>query len=282
MITALYVPGDRPDRFDKAVATGADLVILDLEDAVTPANKAAAREAVTQWLTAHPSGSRPAVEVRVNAGDDDDLAALAGATDVGIRLPKVESGADVDRVVDVLGAVAIAAVVETAVGVEALGEITRHRAVRAVSLGEADLASDLGTRHPRVLDAVRARLLVAARAAGLPPPMASVFTDIADLDGLRADTEVAREMGFVGRAAIHPVQVPVIAAAFAPSFARVGLGRRGARRHRRRWRRSSGVGRDGRPGDARPGGSDPPPRREDAVTTSDKRGHRVTTFPRDT
>ena len=105
-----------------------------------------------------------------------------------IRLPKVESGADVDRVVDRLGAVAIAAVVETAVGVEALGEITRHRAVRTVSLGEADLASDLGTRHPRVLDAVRARLLVAARAAGLPPPMASVFTDIADLDGLRADT----------------------------------------------------------------------------------------------
>ena len=218
VITALYVPGDRPDRFDKAAATGADLVILDLEDAVTPANKAAAREAVTQWLTAHPSGSRPAVEVRVNAGDDDDLAALAGATDVGIRLPKVESGADVDRVVDRLGAVAIAAVVETAVGVEALGEITRHRAVRTVSLGEADLASDLGTRHPRVLDAVRARLLVAARAAGLPPPMASVFTDIADLDGLRADTEVAREMGFVGRAAIHPVQVPVIVAAFAPSL----------------------------------------------------------------
>ena len=217
VITALYVPGDRPDRFDKAVATGADLVILDLEDAVRLAHKAVAREAVTQWLTAHPSGSRPAVEVRVNAGDDDDLAALAGAADVAIRLPKVESGADVDRVVDVLGAVAIAAVVETAVGVEALGEITRHPAVRTVSLGEADLASDLGTRHPRVLDAVRARLLVAARAAGLPAPMASVFTDIADLDGLRADTEAAREMGFVGRAAIHPVQVPVIAAAFAPS-----------------------------------------------------------------
>jgi citrate lyase subunit beta/citryl-CoA lyase len=217
VITALYVPGDRPDRFDKAVASGADLVILDLEDAVTAAHKAAARDAVIRWLSAHPAASRPAVEVRVNAGDDDDLTALAAAAGVAIRLPKVDSAADVDRVVDALGAVVIAAIVETAVGVEALGEITRHPAVGTVSLGEADLASDLGTRSARVLDAVRARLLVAARAAGLPPPMASVFTDIADLDGLRADTEQARDMGFVGRAAIHPVQLPVIAAAFAPS-----------------------------------------------------------------
>jgi citrate lyase subunit beta / citryl-CoA lyase len=217
VITALYVPGDRPDRFDKAVASGADLVILDLEDAVTAAHKAAARDAVIHWLSAHPAGSRPAVEVRVNAGDHDDLTALAVAAGVAIRLPKVESAADLDRVVDALGAVAIAAIVETAVGVEALGEITRHPAVGTVSLGEADLASDLGTRSARVLDAVRARLLVAARAAGLPPPMASVFTDIGDLDGLRADTEQARDMGFVGRAAIHPVQLPVIAAAFAPS-----------------------------------------------------------------
>jgi citrate lyase subunit beta/citryl-CoA lyase len=94
--------------------------------------------------------------------------------------------------------------------------------VSAVSLGEADLASDLGSADPVVLDWARVRLLVAARAAGKPPPMMGVFTAIADLDGLAADTRRGRSMGFVGRTAIHPSQVPVIKKSFRPGDAERG------------------------------------------------------------
>ncbi|WP_116995550.1 HpcH/HpaI aldolase/citrate lyase family protein [Desertimonas flava] len=220
-ITSLYVPGDRPERFDKAVATGTDVVILDLEDGVAPANKATAREAVVAWVAARESGP-PVIEVRVNAGDGDDLAALRGLEDaVVVKVPKVESSADIDAVIAVLPGARISALIETALGVERALEIAAHPAVIDVSLGEADLASDLGSRHQAVLDHARIRLLFAARAAGKAAPMMSVYADIADLDGLRADTERARAMGFVGRTAIHPSQVAVIRAAFAPDPADV-------------------------------------------------------------
>lgn len=220
-ITALYVPGDRPERFDKAVATGADIVILDLEDGVAPANKATARDAVVAWVGGR-DASGPVVEVRVNAGDVDDLAALRDlVAKIVVKVPKVESAADIDAVLAVIPSARISALIETALGVEQVLEIAKHPAVADVSLGEADLASDLGSRHQAVLDHARISLLYAARAAGKPPPMMSVYPDIADLDGLRADTERARAMGFVGRTAIHPSQVAVIRAAFAPDPADV-------------------------------------------------------------
>jgi len=218
IVTALYVPGDRPDRFDKAVASGAQLVIVDLEDAVAPDRKVLARDEVMMWLASR-TFDDVTIEVRVNSGDADDLAAAA-ALDiaVGVRVPKVESPEELDAVSEIVGdGRGIAALVETAIGVESLGSIAAHPAVASVSLGEADLASDLGTRDVSVLDWVRIRLLVATRAAGLPPPMMSVYPAISDLDGLRADTERGRDLGFVGRTAVHPSQLPVIAAAFRPS-----------------------------------------------------------------
>jgi citrate lyase subunit beta/citryl-CoA lyase len=218
IITGLYVPGDRPERFDKAVASGAELVILDLEDAVAADRKAAARQHVVAWLG---SGDRkpPVVEVRVNAGAVADVEALASVRAAfGVRLPKVESTDDVDAVVAALGGdVPISALIETARGLEEAAAIAAHPAVAAVSLGEADLASDLGSADVAILDWARARLLVAARAAGKPPPMMAVYTDIGDLDGLAADTRRGKAMGYVGRTAIHPSQVPVIAAAFVPT-----------------------------------------------------------------
>jgi len=216
-VTALYVPGNRPDRFAKAVATGAQLVIVDLEDAVGPADKPAARAAVVEWLQS--VLPLPAtVEVRVNAGDREDLVALRDApVGFGIRLPKVERGAEVDAVVAALGGVPITALVETARGVEALFEIAGHEAVTAVNLGEADLASDVGSRDDAVLDYARTRIVYAAAAAGLAAPMMSVYPAIADLEGLRADTERGRRRGFVGRTAVHPSQLPTIRAAFSPS-----------------------------------------------------------------
>lgn len=224
LVTAIYVPGDRPERFDKAVATGAQLVILDLEDAVAASRKPAAREAVATWLRAgHPQST--SFTVRINAGDDNDLTlltSLAGAdVPFGVLVPKVQSGADIDPVAAAAPGRPVTALIETARGVENLTAIGAHRSLVGLGLGEADLASDIGTNDPSVLDYARNRLLFAARANGLARPMMSVYPAIADLDGLRRDTEQGRRRGFVGRTAIHPRQVPVIRAAFVPLAAEV-------------------------------------------------------------
>jgi citrate lyase subunit beta / citryl-CoA lyase len=211
-VTALYVPGDRPDRFDKAASSGADVVILDLEDAVGSDNKERARANIVAWLA-----DRPAVplQIRVNPAATpwgiDDLAALPD--DVDIRLPKVERADDLA----VAGAHRVHAIVESALGVEHAYEIAAHPRVATIGLGEADLAADLGITDESALGWVRTRLVVAARAAGLPAPMMSVYPDIRDLDGLQASCAAGRALGMRGRAAIHPTQLPVIAAAFTPT-----------------------------------------------------------------
>jgi citrate lyase subunit beta / citryl-CoA lyase len=205
-LTALYVPGDRPDRFDKAAASGADAVVLDLEDSVAPAHRTAAREHVAKWLAGGPE-----IDVQVRIGSLDDLAALPD--DVAIRLPKVESGDDVDAV----GNRDVHALVETASGVEHAYAVASHPRVVSIGLGEADLAADLGITAESGLEWIRVRVVVAARSAGLPAPMMSAYTDVADLDGLAASCAVGRALGMVGRTAIHPRQLPVIRAAFAPT-----------------------------------------------------------------
>lgn len=215
IITGLYVPGDRPERFDKAIATGADLVIIDLEDAVAPANKSRARDAMEAWLNARDDVASPRIQVRVNAGDDDDLAAVRSLrAAVEIRLPKVESATDLDDVFERAGGLSITALIETAAGIENATAIAAHRAVAHVALGEADLATDLGSTDPAVIDYARMRVLYAARAARLPAPMLSAFTNIQDLEGLRADTQRGHDQGWVGRVAVHPGQLEVIARVF--------------------------------------------------------------------
>jgi citrate lyase subunit beta / citryl-CoA lyase len=211
--TALYVPGSRPDRFDKAASSGADVVILDLEDSVAPADKEDARAAVAAWAT----DATVPVQVRVNApGGEDfrlDLAALP--SDVELRLPKVEAVAD-------LGPVAgrrVHAILESALGVERAFEIARSPEVASLSLGEADLAAELGLDGDEAFGWIRSRVVVAARAAGLPAPMMSVYADVEDLDGLARSCTVGRRLGMRGRAAIHPRQVPIIRDAFAATSA---------------------------------------------------------------
>ncbi len=220
-LTWLYVPGDRPDRFDKAAGSGADVVIVDLEDAVAPAHKDQARDNAVGWLaTARPAS----VEVRVNAVGTpwaaEDLAALTDTPALrAVRLPKVESSAGVLAAAELLGARAcgLSCLLETAVGVEAAYEIATAPRVAAIGLGEADLAADLGVAGADGLAWSRSRLVVAARAAGLPAPAMSAYPQVHDLDGLAASCLVGLRQGFVGRAAVHPRQVPVIEAAFRPS-----------------------------------------------------------------
>jgi citrate lyase subunit beta/citryl-CoA lyase len=209
LLTWLYVPGDRPDRFAKAVASGADAVILDLEDAVAPPRKAYARAAVAEFL-----GDRHAVPVHVRIASVEDLPATTGAA--GLRLPKVESPEQVRAVAALTGA-ELHPLVESAAGVENAYRIaTAHPAVASIGLGEADLRSDLGVADEAALAWPRGRLVVAARAAGLPPPAMSVYPDVSDVDGLAASCRLGRRQGFLGRAAIHPRQLPVIVEAFRP------------------------------------------------------------------
>lgn len=223
-LTGLYVPGDRSDRFASAEGSGADLVVFDLEDAVAPERKPAARDAVVDWLDGERRGPA-AVQVRVNAGDEADLRAVAGlAPDIGIRLPKVETAADVARAVVLAPGRAVIALLESARGVLNAAAIAEHPAVVALALGESDLRSEVGGGAP-MIDHARLAMLFAARAAGLPAPMASVYPGIRDLEGLAADTRHAADLGLVGRMAAHPMQLSVIAAVFAPTASDVAWAR---------------------------------------------------------
>lgn len=218
-LTWLYVPGDRPPVVAKALAAGADVVVIDLEDAVAPDRKDYARTATAELL----SEPQLKVHVRVNALDSpwaaDDLRALAPLPGVsGLRLPKVTSAEEVVAVAEKTDGLPLYAVLETALGIErAFAVATAHPALHGIALGEADLRADLGVRDDSGLDWSRSRVIVAARAAGLAPPPQSVHPDIRDLEGLAASCAHGRALGFLGRAAIHPRQLPVIESAFLPT-----------------------------------------------------------------
>ncbi|WP_405815701.1 CoA ester lyase [Streptomyces sp. NBC_01390] len=228
-LTWLYVPGDRPEVVSKALASGADVIVVDLEDAVAPDRKEYARTATAERL----ADPQPVpVHVRINALDcplaDLDLRALEDLPGVsGLRLPKVTTPKDVVRVAARTSTTATAtaeagpplhALLETALGIEhAFAIATAHPALHGIALGEADLRADLGVRGDAGLDWCRSRVVVAARAAGLAPPPQSVHPDTRDLDTLAASCAHGRALGFLGRAAIHPRQLPVIERAYLPT-----------------------------------------------------------------
>jgi citrate lyase subunit beta / citryl-CoA lyase len=226
-LTLLYVPADRQGRVAKALATGADVVIVDLEDAVAAPRKAAARAATAELLAV----PQARVQVRVNdvrtPDGQADLRALGGlaAGTAGLRLPKIESAAEVVAVAEMLPGVPLHPLVESALGVERAFEIAACGAVASLGLGEADLRADLRVTGDDGLVWARSRIIVAARAAGLPPPVQSVHPDVRDLDGLAASCRAGRAMGFRGRAAIHPAQLPVIADAYRPTDAEIEAAR---------------------------------------------------------
>ncbi|MGW2568411.1 HpcH/HpaI aldolase/citrate lyase family protein [Streptomyces sp. NPDC001537] len=224
-LTWLYAPGDRPRVVAKALAAGADVVVIDLEDAVAPERKEYARAATAELLSA----PQPVpVHVRVNALDGPlasrDLEAVAGRPGLsGLRLPKVTSPEQIIRTAErstpaAEGVPALYALLESALAVEHAHAIaSAHPALRGIALGEADLRADLGVREDAGLDWCRSRIVVAARAAGLPPAPQSVHPDIRDLEGLAASCAHGRALGFLGRAAIHPRQLPIIERAYLPT-----------------------------------------------------------------
>lgn len=208
----LFVPGDRPDRFDKAVASGADLVVLDLEDAVAPERKAAAREFVRDWL----AGGHPAL-VRVNAHGTpwsaDDLA-MVHATGAALMVPKAEDPARlaVHRTVQV-------PLIETALGVLRAGELCAVPGVVRPAFGSIDLAAQLGVdpADREALRHARATLVLAAAAASVAPPVDGVTTAVNDTGAVRDDTAYAARLGFSGKLCVHPGQVTAVHEALAPT-----------------------------------------------------------------
>jgi citrate lyase subunit beta/citryl-CoA lyase len=207
-LTWLYVPGDRPNRVEKAIASEAHAVIVDLEDGVAPAAKAEARANLPGLFTER--RNKP-VYVRINAGDADDLAVVATLAIAGVFVPRVARPEDVPSI-----GLPVHCLIESATGVEAAYEIATTRGVAGISLGEADLRSETGALEAG-LDWARSRIVNAAVAAGLPRPPQSVYPHLKDDEGLARSCRRGRELGHLGRTAIHPAQLPTILHAYLPT-----------------------------------------------------------------
>ena len=226
----LFVPGDRPDRMIKAIGSGADALILDLEDSVAPERKAEAREAVVQFL----HGERPIpVMVRINAVGgpyaNDDLVALREAHADAIMLPKAEGAASIHALSSWTGLPILPIATETPAAIFVLGSYAEVRdRLLGLTWGAEDLPAAIGAtaareadgRYTPPIETVRALALFAAHAAGLPA-IETVYPDLRDLDGLEAYAARGARDGFSGMMAIHPDQVPVINRVFTPTQAEI-------------------------------------------------------------
>ena len=230
----IFIPGHRHDLLPKAVRSGADAVIVDLEDAVAPGEKPKARAGLAEL----PDAAIP-LYVRTNGPDTemfwDDVVAAGRAGVAGLVVPKAESP-EVLRELDgalralemafsfEVGSIVVAPLIESAAGVRSTYDMVRSSdRVATVLFGSGergDLVADLGvewTPEGTGLMHARSKVLLDARAAGLDHPMDAVFMDFRDLDALRTECELARRLGYGGKVAIHPAQVPVINDVFTPS-----------------------------------------------------------------
>jgi citrate lyase subunit beta / citryl-CoA lyase len=230
-ISYLFVPGNRPDRFDKALASGADAIILDLEDAVVPEDKALAREHIAAWLSTRVDADER-VLVRINDAAtpwfDDDLAFARDAKLRGIVLPKAELAEQIGRVCAALSANALVVpIIESARGLLEVDGIAQALSVQRLAFGTLDYAVDLElSGDERGLVYPACRIAIASRAAGLLTPIAGVTTDIADEGKLLADIAFARACGFGAKLCIHPRQVAALHRAMAPLPEEIAWARR--------------------------------------------------------
>lgn len=242
MRSLLFVPADGGPKLDKALASGADAVIIDLEDSITPERKQAAREACLSFLKdATAKAERPRILVRINGLDtgmtDADLDAVVGGRPDAVLFPKAEGGTTVthlDAKLTAREAIAglpegsikiLAQSVESAAGLFSAGTY-RNSSARLIGMtwGPEDLSAELGAEANREADGTltepyrlaRSMCLYGAASAKIPA-IETVYVDFRNAEGLRRDTELARRDGFAGRLAIHPAQVPVINAVFTPT-----------------------------------------------------------------
>ncbi len=239
--TYLFVPADRPERIAKARASGADVVIVDLEDAVAPEAKPRAREALAQVLDqaaaqapAQGAGSGAALLVRINAADtpwfEDDLELCRHPGVEAIMLPKAEGIDEVCAVVETTFKDVIP-LIESARGVHETAQVARVPGVVRLAFGSVDLALDLGIDCAPEGEEIellpfRAQLVLASRLASLATPIDGVSTAIHDLPRLQKDAERSRRQGFGAKLCIHPQQIATVRAVFAPSAERVAWAQR--------------------------------------------------------
>ncbi|MEO6973968.1 MAG: CoA ester lyase [Rhodoferax sp.] len=221
--TYLFVPGTRPERFAKALASGADAVVLDLEDAVAAADKAAARDIIANWLRSATPGDCARIVVRVNDATstwfEGDLKALRDAGATQILLPKAEHAHQIEAVRGTLPGATVLALIESARGVANVELVAEAPGVSRLVFGTLDFALDLDmdiTTDATGLGYAAARIAIASRVAGLASPVAGVTPQIDDEARLLADLAAARHQGFGAKLCIHPRQVAPIHRALRP------------------------------------------------------------------
>jgi citrate lyase beta subunit len=235
----LITPGTMPHRFDNARTSGAAVALLDLEDSVDPAEKDTARATAIDWLSTAPAAGEPALGLRINAvGTRHGLRDLLAVVEAGLRhavlvVPKVQSSRDIELVAEVLDDLTdgvqggdsddlaeparIWALIETPLAIARLPRILPARPLAGVVFGSADYAAAAGcARTSDALRYPRSVLVAAAAAAGVPAIDGPCF-DLDDTAALHRETEEARDLGFVGKGAVHPAQVKVIQDAFRPA-----------------------------------------------------------------
>ncbi|NHU85382.1 CoA ester lyase [Kocuria sp. JC486] len=227
--TALFAPASRPDRVLKAQSSGAQVVIVDLEDAVALQDKSQARENLAELLTGNSEvGALSApVGVRVNSprtqAGSEDLRMLAGIGDLGLLdavvVPKLEEPSQIRAVRSTLPQIqGIVGTIESAAGLLRLEDLAAEDGLIRFATGTLDLAQDLGcTLDSRTMDAARARLVTVSRALGLAGPLDSPTPQFRDLRPVQVAARLAKEDGFTGKACIHPDQVPAVTQAFEPT-----------------------------------------------------------------
>lgn len=222
----LFVPANRPERFGKALAAGADAVIVDLEDAVPEAEKESARQALMQNLT-----PEQPVLVRVNGadtpwfGDDLRLCGMPGVA--GVVLPKAEHVEDIDVLRSAGAEDAIYLLIETALGMANVSDLAQAGGVRRLMFGAIDFRVDLGIEgDAEELDYFRSQLVLASRLACLPPPVDGVCTAIDDQRRIEDETRRARRFGFGAKLCIHPRQVSQMHQCFMPSESEIAWAQR--------------------------------------------------------
>jgi citrate lyase subunit beta/citryl-CoA lyase len=223
-VVPLFVPANRPERFAKAAASGADAVILDLEDAVAPDAKDAARASLTSNFTDLP------VLVRINAvgtrWHEEDRAALQRASFAAVMVPKAEATAEFEALCDA-SPIPVVALVESAQGLADARRIAATPNVLRLAFGSIDFSADVGCAHTRqALLGARSELVLASRLARLVPPLDGVTTSIEDASLIEADARHAVELGFGGKLCIHPRQIDPIRTGFAPAEEEIAWARR--------------------------------------------------------
>jgi citrate lyase subunit beta/citryl-CoA lyase len=232
----LFVPADRPERYAKALASGADAVIIDLEDAVAPGSRDGARDTLGGAWAGLPSADRARVLVRINGegtpwheGDLALVRELAGQGLGGTMLPKAEGPQVLAALAAACPGTALLPQIESGAGLDALDLIARAPGVLRLCLGHLDLQNDLGIRcGPDEAEVAPARwdIVRASRRAGLPPPVDSVTVDTRNPETIAYDSARALRMGFGAKLCIHPAQVAAVHAAFMPDAAQLDWARR--------------------------------------------------------